>query len=207
MNIGILGSGMIGGTAGRLFAQHGHAVAISNSRGPASLAGLVDEIGPQARAATVDAAAAFGEVALLAIPFGQYQTIPAAPLAGKIVIDAMNYYPARDGDIPGMAENSSQVVAQYLAGSRLIKAFNTMYFETLANDGRPAAPLDDRLVLYVAGDDEAARRTVENLIEEIGFAPLYTGTLAAGAPRQQPGSPIYNRPMKLREARQALAAG
>ncbi len=206
MKIGIIGSGHIGGTLAKLWAAAGHQVALSNSRGPESLAAQVAAIGHGARAMTVEDAAAFGDVVLVAIPLHAYRALPAGRLAGKIVIDAMNYYPGRDGEIPGMAENSSRVVAQYLAGSRLIKAFNTMYFETLAHDGRPSAPLDDRLVLYVAGDDEAARRTVESLIEQIGFAPLYTGTLAAGAPRQQPGAPIYNRPMKLREARQALAA-
>jgi predicted dinucleotide-binding enzyme len=155
---------------------------------------------------TVEDAAAFGDVVLAAIPLYTYHALPADRLAGKIVIDAMNYYPGRDGDMPGMAENSSQVVAEYLAGSRLIKAFNTMYYETLAKEGRPSAPLDERLVLFLAGDDPDARHTVESLIEQIGFAPLYTGTLAAGAPRQQPGTSIYNRPMTLREARQTLAS-
>jgi 8-hydroxy-5-deazaflavin:NADPH oxidoreductase len=207
MQIGIIGSGHIGGTLAKLWAAAGHEVALSNSRGPASQAGQVAQIGHGARAMTVEDAAAFGEVVLLAIPLHAYRTLPVDRLAGKIVIDAMNYYPGRDGEIPGMAENSSQVVAQYLAGSRLIKAFNTMYFETLAQEGRSSAPLDDRLVLFVAGDDPAARRTVEQLIAQIGFAPLSTGALAAGAPRQQPGMAIYNRPMTLREARQAVAEG
>ncbi len=207
MKIGIIGSGHIGGTLAKLWAGVGHQVALSHSHGPDSLAGQVAQIGHGAQAMTVEGSAAFGDAVLVAVPLHAYRTLPAGRLAGRIVIDALNYYPNRDGNIPGMAENSSLVVAQYLAGSRLIKAFNTMYFETLAKEGRPAAPLDDRLVLFIAGDDPDARRTVEGLIEEIGFAPLYTGSLAAGAPRQQPGAAIYNRPMTLREARQALAAG
>ena len=95
MNVGIIGSGNIGATAARLFADAGHDVAVSNSRGPESLAPLVEEIG--ARAATVEEAAAFGDVVLVAMPFFAYETLPAEALAGKVVIDAMNYYPARDG--------------------------------------------------------------------------------------------------------------
>src|SRR2546421_367329 len=97
MKIGIIGAGMIGATTARLVARSGHEVAIANTRGPASLAELVHEIGPRARAATVDDAAAFGEIVLLAIPLGQYGTLPAEHLAGKIVVDAMNYYPQREG--------------------------------------------------------------------------------------------------------------
>jgi 8-hydroxy-5-deazaflavin:NADPH oxidoreductase len=205
MNIGILGSGMIGGTAARLFAQHGHAVAISNRRGPASLAGLVAEIGPQARAATVDEAVAFGEVALLAIPFGEYQTIPAASLAGKIAVDAMNYYPQRDGPIDFGGQSSSELVAGHLRDARVVKAFNTMYFKVLGEESRRAAPLDDRLALFVAGDDAEAKAVVARLIEEIGFAAIDTGSLHDGGLLQQPGSLIYNHPLSAREARAAVA--
>ncbi len=205
MNIGIIGSGMIGGTAGRLFAQHGHAVAIAHRRGPSSLAGLVAEIGPQARAATIDEAAAFGEVVLLAIPLKEYQTIPAAPLAGKVVIDAMNYDPQRDGRIEFDGKASSELVAGHLPRARLVKAFNTMYFQVLAQEGHPDAPLDDRLALFVAGDDAAAKQVVAKLIEEIGFAPIDTGSLHAGGLLQQPDSPIYNKKLTAREARPILA--
>lgn len=205
MNIGIIGSGMIGGTAARLFARHGHAVAIAHRRGPASLAGLVAEIGPQASALTVDEAAAFGEVVLLAIPLREYQTIPAAPLAGKVAIDAMNYYPQRDGPIEFGGRASSELVAGHLPGARLVKAFNTMYFQVLAQEGHPDAPLDDRLALFVAGDDTAAKQTVAKLIEEIGFAPIDTGGLHAGGLLQQPDSSIYNRKLTAREARPILA--
>ena len=92
MNIVIIGAGHIRANAALLFANAGHSVAISNSRGPESLTSLVDEIGGDARAATVEDAASFGEVVLVAIPFWRYETLPSAQLAGKIVIDAMNYY-------------------------------------------------------------------------------------------------------------------
>jgi 8-hydroxy-5-deazaflavin:NADPH oxidoreductase len=205
MKIGIIGAGMIGATTARLFARSGHDVAIANTRGPASLTELVDEIGLRARAATVDDAAAFGEIVLLAIPLGQYDTLPAGHLAGKIVVDAMNYYPQRDGELLLDGLTSSELVARHLRGARLVKAFNTMYFQTLATRGDPDAPLDERLALFLAGDDAAAKAEVAHLIEQIGFAPVDTGSLREGGRRQQPGTPIYNVPLTAAAARAALA--
>ncbi|HEX2923355.1 MAG TPA: NAD(P)-binding domain-containing protein [Chloroflexota bacterium] len=205
MKIGIIGSGHIGGTAARLFVQAGHQVALSNSRGPASLTAQVQQLGPNARAATVEEASDFGEVVLVAIPFGGYTTLPASHLSGKVVVDAMNYYPQRDGQIDFAGTNSSELVAHQLPGARLVKAFNTMYFETLGSEGKPNAPVEDRLVLFVAGDDPQAKAVVSRLIEEIGFAPADTGTLAEGGRKQQPGSPIYNHPMTAGEAQRALS--
>src|SRR5688500_16206571 len=98
MNIGIIGAGHIGGTAARLFIDAGHRVAISNSRGPETLRDLVAELGPNARASTPEEAARFGEAVLVAIPLKDYTTLPVDELRGKIVIDAMNYYPGRDGN-------------------------------------------------------------------------------------------------------------
>jgi 8-hydroxy-5-deazaflavin:NADPH oxidoreductase len=200
MNIGIIGSGMIGGTAARLFTRAGHDVAISNSRGPASLASLVKDIGTKARAATIEDAASFGEIVLVAIPFGKYQTLPESVLAGKVVVDATNYYPQRDGRIEFGDLTSTELVARHLQSSRLVKAFNTMYYETLGTRGRPDAPTDDRLALFVAGDDVKAKSLISQLIEEIGFAPIDTGSLHDGGRRQQPGSPTYNKPLTGRDA-------
>jgi predicted dinucleotide-binding enzyme len=203
LNIGIIGSGNIGGTVARLFAKAGHEVAVANSRGPETLAGLVEEIGPNARAVTVEEAARFGDVVLEAIPFGRYEELPAEALSGKIVVTASNYYPGRDGemDLDGLAQ--SEAVARHLEGARVVKAFNTIYFGRLAENGRPGAPLEEREVIFVAGDDEEARRVVSGLIEEIGFAPVETGTLAESG-RQEPGAPIYNVPMIPAEAHEAL---
>ncbi len=205
MNIGIIGSGMIGATAARLFVRAGHQVAISNSRGPASLASLVESRGAKARAASTEEAAAFGEVVLVAIPFGEYQTIPGKPLQGKVVVDAMNYYPQRDGRIELGDSTSTEMAGQHLRGARVVKAFNTMYFETLATKGQQKDPVDDRLALFIAGDDAGAKAIVSRLIEEIGFAPVDTGSLHDGGLLQQPGSHIYNHPMTGREARAALS--
>jgi hypothetical protein len=205
MRIGIIGSGNIGSTAAKLFVDAGHTVAISNSRGPESLAGLVGELGPDARAATVEEAATFGDVVLEAIPYGEYESLPADALAGTVVISAANYYPQRDGEIDLGGRTQTELVAEHLADSTVVKAFNTMYYETLRDDARPDAPLDERLVLFVAGDSEAAKATVAELIEEIGFAPLDVGSLAESEV-VEPGSPVYNEPTTLEAARAELEA-
>jgi predicted dinucleotide-binding enzyme len=205
MHIGIIGSGHIGGTLARLWTKAGHQIAISNSRGPASLGSLTEDLGPRATPATVEDAATFGEVVLLAIPFGKYHTLPAAPLAGKVVIDAMNYYPQRDGQIELRDGTSSELVAAHLPQSRVVKAFNTMNSQTLATGGRPTTPVEDRLAIFVAGDDPEAKAVVAGLIQEIGFAPVDTGSLHDGGHKQQPGSPIYGRPVKPAEAKGQLS--
>src|SRR5207248_3904910 len=127
--------------------------------------------GDLARAATVEDAARFGELVLVAIPLGAIGELPPEPIAGKIVVDANNYYPSRDGQIPELDNDettSSELLARQLPDATVIKAFNTMYAGKIADDGRPDAPLEERLVLFVAGDDEAAKRRVMELIEEIG---------------------------------------
>ncbi len=204
MKIGIIGAGKIGGTAARLFARAGHEVAISNSRGPETLSGLVDEIGDGARAVTMEEAADFGEVVLEAIPFGRYEELPADRLAGKVFIDASNYYPKRDGEMDLGGLTSTEAIARYLGDARVVKAFNTMYYGTLASEGRPDAPREERLVLFVAGDDEDAKAVVSRLIEEIGFAPVDMGPLKESH-RQEPGAPVYNNPMTPERAREMLA--
>jgi 8-hydroxy-5-deazaflavin:NADPH oxidoreductase len=186
MRIGVLGAGNLGATAARLFVDAGHEVAIAGSRGPERLGGVVAELGPRAHAATVEEAAAFGDLVLVAIPFARYRELPAAALAGKVVIDAMNDYDADDD-----AElTSSQRVAEHLGESRVVKAFNTMYWKLL-RDRRRAPDAGDRLVLFLAGDDPGAKARAALLIEEVGFTPVDTGDLADGARRQQPGAPLY----------------
>jgi predicted dinucleotide-binding enzyme len=199
MKVGIIGAGHIGATLGRHFVAAGHEIAISNSRGPASLDSLVQSLGPRARAMTVDEAARFGEIVLLAVPWRTPEGLPAPGLVrGKVVIDAMNPYSA-EGEVMDLGEtNSSEVVARRLPGARLVKAFNTMYYHTLATEARAAGP--NRLVLFVAGDDREAKRVVSDLIEQIGFAAVDTGNLREGGRKQQPGSPIYNHPMTVEEA-------
>src|SRR3954468_24359938 len=133
MKIGIIGAGMIGATVAKLFARAGHEVAISNSRGPESLDGLVAELGEHAHAATVEDAAGFGDIVLLAIPWRTPEGLPRAEtVAGKIVIDAMNPYTEKGEPFDlGDSTTSSEEVLKRLPGARLVKAFNTIYFKHL----------------------------------------------------------------------------
>jgi predicted dinucleotide-binding enzyme len=204
MRIGVIGSGNIGGTAARLFADAGHEVVLSNSRGPESLRA---EEGDGVRAGTVEEAAEFGDVVLVAIPYKARETLPADELSDTIVIDAMNYYPGRDGQIAELDDDittSTELLGRHLYGSRLVKAFNTLEAGTLEDQGGRSAGDHSRLVLFVSGDDGMARRTVMELIDEIGFDPVDLGPLDEGGRQQQPGSPIYGAELTNPEAREAL---
>jgi predicted dinucleotide-binding enzyme len=206
VRIGIIGTGRIGSTAARLLAGAGHEVAIANSRGPESLAELAGELGGRARAATIEDAAAFGEVVLVAIPFGAYRDLPAAPLAGKVVVDAMNYYAGRDGHFAELDDDgttSSELLAAHVAGARVVKAFNTMQWEALRDRGdRDGA--GERLAILLAGDDAEAKARVSALIEELGFAPVDSGSLSAGGRKQQPGAPANGALLTAAEAAATL---
>lgn len=204
MNIGIIGAGHIGATLARLFAAAGHDVAISNSRGPETLADLASDLGPKVQAMTVEAAATFGDVVVEAIPFGRYQALPVEQLAGKILISASNYYPQRDGEIALGGRAQTALVAQHLSNTRVVKAFNTIWYQHLADQGDTARPIEERRVIFVAGDDREAKVVVSGLIEEIGFGPLETGSLH-GSTVQEPGARIYNVDMTVKEARALLA--
>lgn len=207
MKIGIIGAGNIGATAARLFTRAGHDVAISNSRGPASLQSLIEEIGSRARALDVDAAARFGDVVLLAVPWRKPEALPSPPaVAGKIVIDAMNPYAANGGMEELGRLTSSEHTSRRLPGARLVKAFNTIWFKHLAANGRKDLPVSERHAIFVSGDDDEAKQVVMKLIEDIGFGPVDLGSLAEGGRRQEPGTPIYNRPMTAAEAAQHVAA-
>ena len=204
MNVGIIGSGNIGkATATRLVAA-GHSVWISNSRGPESLAGLEQELGQLANAATVTDAAREGEVVIVATPLAAVGSLPAEELRGKIVVDANNYYPSRDGRIPELDDGlgSSEWLAEHLQGARVVKAFNTMWSENLVHKAVPHGAVE-RLALPVASDDEEAKAVVSRLIDDIGFDPVDAGTLRDGR-RQQPGTEVYNVLLDAEGVRDAL---
>ena len=199
MRIGILGSGHIGGTLGRDWAKAGHEVLLS-SRHPKDLQKLVEEVGNGARAGTLDEAARFGEVVVLAIPWRNREDLPQSDLFnGKVVIDAMNPYTAVGTVIDLGNTTSSEEVAKQLPGARLVKAFNTMAFQDLRSGAFRSGR--DRWAIYVAGDDVEAKRVVSGLIEGIGFVPVDTGSLREGGRLQQPGSAIYKGWSPLRRSK------
>ena len=205
MKIGIIGAGMIGATTARLFANAGHEVAVSNSRGPSSLSALVLELGPNARAMTVADAARWADIVLLAVPWRSFGALPPPDtVAGKIVIDAMNPYKA-DGTVENLGSTtSSEETRKRLPSARLVKAFNTIWYKHLASRGNTELPVEDRHAIFVAGDDETAKRIVCRLIEEIGFGGVDTGSLAEGGRQQQPDTPLYNKVMTVRDARETV---
>jgi predicted dinucleotide-binding enzyme len=206
MKVGIIGAGMIGqATATRLVAA-GHEVMISNSRGPETLADIELSLGQSAHAGTTEDAARFGDVVLVAIPLRAIGSLPADELAGQIVIDANNYYPGRDGEIAELENGettSSELLSHALPGARVVKAFNTIYYQRIAHEGRPPGSAE-RLAVPMAGDDTAAKQIVASLIDDMGFDPIDAGTLADGR-RQQPGTPVYNQPLDAAGVREALA--
>ena len=190
--IGFIGSGHIGSTLARLATKAGYDVVLSNSRGPETLADLVTDLGPRARAATAQEAAAAGDVVVVTIPLKAYRAVPVEPLAGKVVIDTNNYYPERDGEIAELeagTTTSSELLQQHLPTSHVVKAFNHIYFEELGSQGEPAGT-PGRRALAIAGDDADARKTVAALIEDFGFDVVDVGPLAEGR-RYQPGTPPY----------------
>ena len=139
--IGLLGAGHIGSQIARLGVAAGHRVVISNSRGPETLATLVAELGPSARAASAMEAAKAGDIVVVTLPLKNYRQVPVEPLAGKVVIDTNNYYPQRDGHIPELDNEStttSELLQAHLPASRVVKAFNHIYAAQLTTDGRPA---------------------------------------------------------------------
>src|SRR3954465_6431140 len=132
MKIGIIGAGHIGSTLAQHFVNAGHAVAISNSRGPDSLRDLEAELGERAHAVTADEAARFGDIVVVSIPFKDYGEGPPAAGAGKVVIDTMNYYPQRDGQFEQLDSGettSSEMFQAHVPDSFVVKAFNSIRWD------------------------------------------------------------------------------
>jgi predicted dinucleotide-binding enzyme len=193
--IGFIGSGNIGGTVARLALAAGYDVVLSNSRGPDTLADLVAELGPRARAGTAADAAAAGDIVVVSIPLGAYPTVPVEPLAGKVVLDTNNYYPQRDGHIAELDEHkatSSELLQRHLPDSHVVKVFNNIHFRHLLQLAAPAGSAD-RSALLIAGDDAAAKATATQFLDAIGYDAVDAGPLAESW-RFEPDTPAYGLP-------------
>ncbi len=179
---GFIGSGNIGSTVARLAIAAGDDVVMSNSRGPETLTELVAELGPRASAGTAAEAAKAGDVVVVTIPLRSRGDVPVDELAGKVVLDTMNYYPQRDGQVPELDDEStttSELLQAHLPESHVVKVFNNIYFGHLAALPRPSDS-PERSALAIAGDDEAAKEQVTVLLDRIGYDTVDLGPLAEG---------------------------
>jgi predicted dinucleotide-binding enzyme len=205
LRIGVIGSGHIGSTIGRLWVKSGHPVLFS-SRHPEELKELVSGLGPLAHNGTVAQAISFGDALLVAVPYGALPQLGkdyADALAGKITLDACNAVATRDGTIAEEVEhNGIGVTSQkYLPGTRLVRAFNTLSYMILAREANRPEP---RLAIPIAGDDAEAVQVAAGLVRDAGFEPVVVGKLA-DARRFQRGALGYGQSVTAAELRQKLS--
>ena len=202
--IGVIGSGHIGGTVGSLWVKAGHPVLFS-SRHPEELADLVKGLGPLAQAGTVAEAIAFGGALFIAVPYGALPRIGddyRDAFQGKVMLDACNAVASRDGAISDEVEREGIGVTsqKYLAGTRLVRAFNTLSYMILVREAnRP----DPKLAIPIAGDDPEAVRVAAGLVRDAGFDPVVVGNLK-DARRFQRGGPGYGQVVAAAELKQKL---
>jgi 8-hydroxy-5-deazaflavin:NADPH oxidoreductase len=206
MRIGIIGSGMMGSTLGTLWAKAGHEVRFS-SRHPEQLDALVQKVGPHASRGTVEETASWCEVAFLGVPLAAMPELAktlAQPLAGKVVLDANNVIPARDGavadEVKQLGHGSGGWTQAKLPKSSVVKAFNTVHFKNLAD---AAHREEGRLGIPLAGNDARAMKKAEGLVLDGGFEAVFVGDIAASA-RFDFGTKVWNSNMTGAQVRQAL---
>jgi 8-hydroxy-5-deazaflavin:NADPH oxidoreductase len=204
VRIGIIGTGKIGAALAELWVRSGHDVMIS-SRHPEALASLAARLGPKARVGTPAEAAAFGKVVMLAVPYAATPQVGhdyAKQLAGKVVLDAGNPYPERDGPMAdaARAKGAGPSSKEFLPGVRLVRAFNAIIAgNLLTQSNRPG----DRIAIPLAGDNPAALKQAAALVRDAGFDPVIVGDLSQ-ARRFDVGSPVYVKLLTAKELRAAL---
>jgi predicted dinucleotide-binding enzyme len=177
--IGIIGSGHVGTNIAKAAITNRYDVVLSNSQGPDSLAELVKELGPQASAATPAEAAARGDFVVVAIPITTIDQVPVEPLAGKVVLATINYFPDRLGHITEIDNGTTTapgLLQAHLPASRVVRAFSMIDAADMSGDGHPAGD-PKRRALALAGDDADAKRLVAELYDQFGFDALDIGGL------------------------------
>ncbi|MGI5186243.1 NADPH-dependent F420 reductase [Dactylosporangium sp. CA-152071] len=203
MKIGVIGAGKVGSTLAHLYVAAGNDVAIANSQGPDTLRDLEHQLGRHAHAVTVEEAARYGDVVIVAVPFCQFEDLPADALAGRTVVDATNYVPERDGHDAELERGdvtSSELMQRHLTGAHVVKAFNAMRWDHLRDYGHSAGS-NFRYGIPVSGDDPDAKWRVLDLVEEIGFEPVDAGPLVEGGRKYQPGTEVYTADLEADELR------
>ncbi|HEX5857253.1 MAG TPA: NAD(P)-binding domain-containing protein [Microbacterium sp.] len=177
--VGIIGAGHIGTAVAKGLVEQGFDVVISNSRGPESLADLVAELGPKAKAATAADAAAAGEWAVVTVPLKALEDVPVDELADKIVLDTNNYYWERDGRIAELEEKkttTSGMLQRHLPTSKVVKAFNHILAADILTTGTPAGS-EGRRALAIASDDAEAAGLATAVYDGFGFDAVNVGGL------------------------------
>ena len=198
--IGIIGSGHVGSNLAKATMAHGYDVVLSNSQGPDSLTGLVADLGPGARAATPEEAAAACDFAIVAIPITTVSQVPVEPLAGKVVIATINYFPGRDGPIAEIDNGTTTapgVLQAHLRASKVVRAFSMIDAADMSGDGHPEGD-PKRRALALAGDDADARKLVAGLYDQFGFDTVDLGGLAESW-RVDPGQAAFVTRQNLAE--------
>lgn len=191
--ISILGAGRVGTAIARQALRAGYTVYIAASGDPEDVSLIVEITAPGAIAVSPAEAIARGDIIILSIPMRKYRTLDPDALAGKVVIDAMNYWVEADGRMPVMEErgrSTSEVVQDFLPSARLVKTLNHIGYHDLETDAAPAGT-SGRRALAVAGNDAAARSEVMALVDRLGYDAVDAGPLAMGA-AFEPGTPIFN---------------
>jgi hypothetical protein len=201
--LAVLGAGHVGPVIARLAIKAGYRVAIATSGDPEDIALITELVIPGAQPRWAADALADAEIAVLAIPLHRFLDMNPALLGGKLVVDAMNYWPASDGVLKAFEDGgSSEIVARRLAGSTVVKALNHIGYHDLEDLARPAgAP--GRRAAGVASDDPAAAAAIAGLIDRIGYDPVSLDSLRAGRVLQ-PGGPVFGAVLPLREFEQAV---
>jgi predicted dinucleotide-binding enzyme len=201
--LAVLGAGHVGPVIARLAVTAGHPVAIATSGDPEDIALITELVIPGAQPRWAADAVADADIVVLAIPLHRFLDFDPGLLNGKIVVDAMNYWPASDGVLKPFEDGgSSETVARRLAGSAVVKALNHIGYHELEDRARPAgAP--DRRAAGVAGDDPVAVATIAGLVDRVGYDPVRLANLRAGRVLQ-PGGPVFGTVLTRPEFERAV---
>lgn len=203
--IGILGAGKVGVVLGQLLIKAGYTVLIAGSGDPQKIKLSMSVLVPGAEVDEKEDVAEKADIVILALPLGKYQTIPKEKLAGKLVIDAMNYWWEVDGERPEFTSDTittSEIVQRYLSKSRVVKAISHIGYHELFDENRPVGD-PDRKAIAIAGDTKEDIAIVSKIVNDIGFDPVAIGALSNGRV-MQPGNALFGQHVDIKRLKQLI---